>query len=386
MKTIDGRLVGLPYRKRNRFLKVLNDRFYDLPCPLNLNAWWRFGSILGLCLGIQVITGVLLAFHYTPHVDIAYDSVIHIIRNVKKGWILRSSHANGASIYFICIYIHIGRGIYYGSYLDKKVWNVGIILYFLIIGEAFFGYSLPWGQISYWGVTVITNFLTVLPKGKELLHYVWGGWTVCDSTLKRFYTLHIILPFLIFHVILLHLLFLHDNGSNNPLGVESDIMSITFHPWYTVKDLFGFVCFSWVYIYLVTLDPELLGNPVNYIPADTMKTPFHIKPEWYFIWAYTILRSVPWKGPGVASMFIAILVLFFLPYLHNGYFRRIRFYPVGQIMFWGLVATFFGLTWIGNSYVRYPYVEIGRFYRVMYFSLMFFMPTSLWFWDELIRK
>nr|AFR45255.1 cytochrome b [Mytilus californianus] len=376
---------GGPWRKTNKLVKIMNDSFYDLPCPINLNAWWSFGSMLGLCLVIQLVSGLLLSIHYTADESMAFDSVIHIMRDVKKGWMLRNIHANGSSMFFMCIYAHIGRGLYYGSYLDKTVWFFGVHLLLLTMAEAFLGYTLPWGQMSYWGATVITNMLSVIPVvGTDMLRYVWGGWTVCNATLKRFYTLHFLLPFVMIAFVALHLFFLHEKGSNNPLGIESDSMCVPFHPFYTVKDLFGYVCFMFVFMYLVCVKPEMLGNSLNYWPANPMKTPIHVQPEWYFMFAYAILRSIPHKASGVSTMFMAIVVLYFVPALHTGRSRSLSFYPVNQILFWGLIGTFITLTWIGCRPVREPYIFLGQVFTVSYFSLMLLNPVSLWMWDSII--
>nr|YP_009681499.1 cytochrome b [Gregariella coralliophaga]QDO71894.1 cytochrome b [Gregariella coralliophaga] len=375
-----------PLRKRHVLLKILNDSFYDLPCPVNLNVWWSFGSMLGLCLVIQFVSGLLLSVHYTAHEDMAFDSVIHIMRNVKKGWMLRSIHANGASMFFMCIYVHIARGIYYGSYLDVPVWNIGVLLYFMVMAEAFLGYALPWGQMSYWGATVVTNMLTVIPLfGEKLCYYMWGGWTVCNATLQRFYTLHFMLPFLMVCVAVLHLFYLHENGSNNPLGIESDTMCIPFHPFYTVKDLFGFVCFSWVFMYLVCVEPELLGNVHNYTPADSMKTPLDVQPEWYFVFAYSILRSIPHKVGGVVAMGGAIAVLLVIPVMHTGEFRSLCFYPFNQMLFWCLIGSFIGLTWAGSRPAREPFISMGLWFSCSYYVCIILNPLSMWMWDYLLK-
>lgn len=376
---------SLPFRQRHWFVKIFNNSFYDLPCPYNLNAWWSFGSILGLCIAIQLYTGFALSIHYTAHETLAFESCIHIIRNVKKGWLLRRMHSNGASIFFICLYIHIARGIYYGSFLDKAVWNIGILLYFLVMTESFLGYTLPWGQISYWGAVVITNLVTVIPcVGKSIKMYLLGGWTVGNNTLKRFYSFHFVLPFFIVIFAILHLSYLHEKGSNNPLGIDRDILLIPFHPFYIVKDLFGFTCFFWVFMYLRIWNPDLLGNKLNYFPADYYKTPRKINPEWYFMWAYAILRCIPHKTGGILCIFSAILVLFFLPYLHFGKFQSLCFYPLNQVIFWTLVTSFVRLTWIGS---RPPYDalnNIGRFYTVLYFLCIFRLHSTTILWDKFI--
>nr|AAQ63682.2 cytochrome b [Mytilus galloprovincialis] len=377
---------GVTWRSTNKLVKVMNNSFYDLPCPINLNAWWSFGSMLGLSLVIQLISGLLLSIHYTAHESMAFDSVVHIMRNVEKGWMLRNAHANGSSMFFICIYAHIGRGLYYGSYMDKTVWFFGVHLFLLTMAEAFLGYTLPWGQMSYWGATVITNMLSVIPVvGEGMLRYVWGGWTVCNSTLKRFYTLHFLLPFVMVAFVFLHLFFLHEKGSNNPLGIDSSTMCVPFHPFYSVKDLFGYVCFMFFFMYLVCVDPELLGNHLNYWPANSMKTPIHVQPEWYFMFAYAILRSIPHKAGGVYVMFLSIVVLYLIPSLHSGKYRSLCFYPFNQLVFWVLVASLISLTWIGARPVRAPYIILGQLLSAIYFFSLLPNPLSLWLWDKLVE-
>lgn len=380
-------VVAKPFRKRHWLLKVVTGRLYDLPCPINLSVWWRFGSMLGLCLVVQIVSGFILSLYYIPHSDIAFDSVIYLIRNVHKGWIIRSLHANGASIFFICIYVHICRGLYYGSYLDKGVWNVGVVLYLILIAEAFLGYVLPWGQISYWGAVVITSIITVIPYvGSIIVEWLWGGYVVNTRTLTRFYSFHFIIPFLIIVVVILHFFYLHNKGSNNPLGINRDSICIPFHPFYTVKDIFGFTCMLWGLMFLVCVKPEMLGNVHNYIPADRIKTPIHIQPEWYFLFAYTILRSIPHKAGGILAMLFSILILLVLPYVHSGKFRSLSFYPIHQLIFWSLICVFIGLTCVGIRPVREPMYTIGQYFTVMYFSLILLIPFSLFCWDWLIGK
>nr|AXP84525.1 cytochrome b [Perumytilus purpuratus] len=377
--------VSKPFRKRHWFLSVLSSSLYDLPCPVNLSIWWSFGSMLGLCLGVQIVSGFMLSFYYIPHADMAYDSVIYIIRNVHKGWMIRNIHANGASVFFMCIYVHISRGLYYGSYLDKGVWNVGVVLYLMLMAESFLGYVLPWGQMSYWGAVVITSMLTAVPYiGGSIVEYVWGGYVVNTRTLTRFYSVHFIMPFLMVVVIFLHLFYLHDKGSNNPLGISSDSMLIPFHPFYTVKDVVGFTSLLLVLMFFVCVKPEMLGNPLNYIPADSYKTPIHIEPEWYFLFAYTILRSIPHKSSGIIAMLMSILILFLLPFIHTGKFRSLSFYPVHQMFFWFNMSIFGGLTAIGMRPVLEPYYSVGQVLTFLYFFMMFFLPLSLFLWDYLI--
>lgn len=378
-------------RKHHPLLKILNGSLYDLPCPVNLNAFWRFGSILGLCLVIQFIRGLMLSIHYVPHERLAYKSIYFFIQEYRKGWILRSIHVNGATIFFACVYIHMGRGIYYGSYLDKHVWNIGVVLYFLLIAEAFLGYRLPWGQISFWGVTVITNMFTVLPGiTTESLRFLWGGWVVCGKTLQRFYSLHFIIPFIIVFVVALHLFYLHENGRNNPLGIERDYICVPFHPFYTVKDIFGFVCFGWLFIYLVCVDPELVVRKLNYEPAVYMESPkVGIEPEWYFMFAYSVVRSIPHKTRGVVLIFITIVIMFFIPYFHSGKFRRLNFYPVSQFTFWCGVGTYATITWMGFQIPKDPITNLGFYYTFLGFGIIILTPllTGVWdkiiFWDEM---
>nr|YP_009681477.1 cytochrome b [Mytilisepta keenae]QDO71857.1 cytochrome b [Mytilisepta keenae] len=377
--------VGKPFRKRHWLLKTVSASIYDLPCPINLNVWWSFGSMLGLCLVTQIVTGFMLSFYYIPHGDMAYDSVFYIMRNVHKGWMVRGIHANGASVFFMCIYVHIARGLYYGSYLDKGVWNVGVILYLMLMGESFLGYVLPWGQMSYWGAVVITSMLTAIPYvGNSIVEYVWGGYVVNTRTLTRFYSFHFIIPFLMVVMVMLHFFYLHDKGSNNPLGISSDSMLIPFHPFYTVKDIVGFVAMFMVLMYFVCVKPEALGNPLNYIIIDQYKTPIHIQPEWYFLFAYTILRSIPHKVGGILAMLGSILILFLMPLIHTGQFRSLSFYPMHQLLFWFNVSVFIGLTLIGMRIVIEPYIFVGRVLTGCYFVGMLLLPLSLFLWDFLI--
>ena len=375
-----------PIRKQHPVLKVLNNSLIDLPAPINLSVWWNFGSLLGLCLGIQIVTGLFLAIHYTAHIDLAFASVSHITRDVNYGWLLRALHANGASWFFICLYLHVGRGIYYGSYMYLHTWNVGVILLFLTIGTAFLGYVLPWGQMSFWGATVITNLLSAVPYiGTELVQWVWGGFAVDNATLTRFFTLHFILPFAILAITVIHLLFLHETGSNNPLGINRDTDKIPFHSYYTFKDLVGFVVLLFLLTLLVMFSPQLLGDPENFIPANPLVTPVHIQPEWYFLFAYAILRSIPSKLGGVVALVLSIAILFILPFTHLGKFRSTAFYPISQVLFWTLIGIFLILTWIGARPVEAPYEFIGRVFTVLYFSYYIINPLAQLAWDKILE-
>lgn len=374
-----------PIRKTHPILKIVNGALIDLPAPSNLSIWWNFGSLLGLCLGIQIVTGLFLAIHYTAHVDLAFSSVVHITRDVSYGWLLRSIHANGGSWFFICIYFHIARGIYYGSYIAQHTWNVGVILLFLTIGTAFLGYVLPWGQMSFWGATVITNLLSAVPYvGKILVEWVWGGFAVDNATLTRFFALHFLLPFAIAGLTILHLLFLHETGSNNPLGLNSDGEKVPFHSYYSFKDLVGFVIILFLLSLLVLFSPQLLTDPENFIPANPLVTPVHIQPEWYFLFAYAILRSIPNKLGGVIGLVASIAILFILPFTHTGKFRSLAFYPLNQILFWSLIGIFLILTWIGRCPVEAPYEQIGQVFTLLYFLYFIFRPLAQLMWDKIL--
>jgi len=374
-----------PIRKVHPILKVINGALVDLPAPSNLSIWWNFGSLLGLCLGIQIVTGLFLAMHYTAHVDLAFSSVIHISRDVSYGWLLRALHANGASWFFICLYLHAGRGIYYGSYVNVHTWNIGIILLFLTMGTAFLGYVLPWGQMSFWGATVITNLLSAIPYvGKILVEWVWGGFAIDNATLVRFFALHFLLPFVIAALAVLHLLFLHETGSNNPLGINRDGEKIPFHSYYTFKDLVGFLVVLFLLRILALFSPQLLTDPENFIPANPLVTPVHIQPEWYFLFAYAILRSIPNKLGGVIALVMSIAILFILPFTHLGKFRSKAFYPLNQILFWVYIGMFFILTWIGACPVEAPYEQIGQVFTVLYFLYFIIDPLVQVMWDNIL--
>nr|QBM10174.1 cytochrome b [Piranga rubriceps] len=363
--------MALNLRKNHRILKVINNALIDLPAPSNISTWWNFGSLLGLCLITQIITGLLLAMHYTADTNLAFSSVAHICRDVQFGWLIRNLHANGASFFFICIYFHIGRGIYYGSYLNKETWNIGVILLLALMATAFVGYVLPWGQMSFWGATVITNLFSAIPYiGQTLVEWAWGGFSVDNPTLTRFFALHFLLPFVIVGLTLVHLTFLHETGSNNPTGIPSDCDKIPFHPYYTIKDILGFVLTLSLLISLALFAPNLLGDPENYTPANPLVTPPHIKPEWYFLFAYAILRSIPNKLGGVLALAASILVLFLMPLLHTSKLRSMTFRPLSQILFWTLIANILILTWVGSQPVEHPFIIIGQLASFTYFAII----------------
>nr|YP_009170565.1 cytochrome b [Microspingus cabanisi]ALF06718.1 cytochrome b [Microspingus cabanisi]QYX87540.1 cytochrome b [Microspingus cabanisi]QYX87545.1 cytochrome b [Microspingus cabanisi] len=363
--------MALNLRKNHQILKIINNALIDLPAPSNISTWWNFGSLLGLCLITQIITGLLLAMHYTADTNLAFSSVAHMCRDVQFGWLIRNLHANGASFFFICIYLHIGRGIYYGSYLNKETWNIGVILLLILMATAFVGYVLPWGQMSFWGATVITNLFSAIPYiGQTLVEWLWGGFSVDNPTLTRFFALHFLLPFVIVGLTLVHLTFLHETGSNNPMGIPSDCDKIPFHPYYTIKDILGFMLMLALLVSLALFAPNLLGDPENFTPANPLVTPPHIKPEWYFLFAYAILRSIPNKLGGVLALAASILVLFLIPLLHTSKVRSMTFRPLSQILFWSLVTDVLILTWVGSQPVEHPFIIIGQLASFMYFLII----------------
>nr|WFP43303.1 cytochrome b [Chloracris brunneri] len=373
-----------PTRLTHPIFKIINNSLVDLPTPSNISTWWNFGSLLGICLMIQIMSGLFLAMHYTAHIDLAFSSVVHICRDVNYGWLMRTLHANGASFFFICLYLHVGRGIYYGSFNYIYTWMTGTIILFLTMATAFMGYVLPWGQMSFWGATVITNLLSAIPYlGIELVQWVWGGFAVDNATLTRFFTFHFVLPFIISAMVIIHLLFLHQTGSNNPLGTNSNIDKIPFHPYFSYKDLLGFIIMIMLLTLLTLLQPYMLGDPDNFTPANPLITPIHIQPEWYFLFAYAILRSIPNKLGGVIALILSIAILMIMPFYKKNNFRSMQFYPINQLLFWTMTAIVILLTWIGARPVENPYIEIGQILTIIYFFYFLISPIIYNWWDTL---
>nr|ATL76503.1 cytochrome b [Stylotermes sp. Chi-131] len=377
--------MNKPLRSKDPMMKMINNALVDLPTPSSINSWWNFGSLLGLCLIIQILTGLFLAMHYCPNTNLAFSSVAHICRDVNNGWLLRTMHANGASMFFTCMYLHIGRNMYYGSYKFTHTWSVGVTIMFLTMATAFMGYVLPWGQMSFWGATVITNLLSAMPYiGKEMVQWVWGGFAVDNATLTRFFTLHFMMPFIIAAATMIHLLFLHQTGSNNPLGLNKNTDKIPFHPYFTTKDILGFMIAMTLLTTLTLKEPYMLSDPDNFTPANPLVTPIHIQPEWYFLFAYAILRSIPNKLGGVVALVLSIAILYTMP-TNKTKFRGTQFYPMNQTSFWTMTNTVILLTWIGARPVEDPYIITGQILTILYFTYYITTPIITKQWDNLTK-
>nr|QDI94061.1 cytochrome b [Tuxedo susansolomonae] len=372
-----------PLRKTHPLMKIMNSSLIDLPSPSSISLWWNFGSLLGMCLMIQIITGIFLAMHYTANVELAFSSVMHVCRDVNNGWLLRNLHANGASMFFICLYMHVGRGMYYSSYKLIMTWMVGVVLLLLVMATAFLGYVLPWGQMSLWGATVITNLMSALPYlGNDLVKWLWGGFSVENATLTRFFTLHFLMPFIVAMMVMIHLLFLHQSGSNNPLGLNSNYDKIPFHPYFSIKDYMGMMITLSMFILLNLWEPTALGDPENFIPANPLVTPLHIQPEWYFLFAYAILRSIPNKLGGVIAMIASIMIIMILPFTNKNKFQSMSFYPVNKMSFWMLLVNLILLTWIGARPAEEPFILTGQMLTISYFLYYLINPLLIKFWDK----
>lgn len=369
-------------RKTHPLIKIINFSLIDLPAPSNISFIWNFGSLLGLCLIIQIVTGIFLAIHYCPNISLAFNRIIHISQDVFYGWILRNLHANGASLFFICIYLHISRGIYYYSFHLSEVWNIGVIILLLVMATAFIGYVLPWGQISFWGATVITNLLSAIPYiGEYTVQWIWGGFAIDNATLNRFFTIHFVLPFIIAAIVIIHLIFLHQTGSNNPLGLNSNLDKIPFHPFFSIKDLIGVTVIILALSLIILLEPNLLGDVENFIPANPLVTPIHIQPEWYFLFAYAILRSIPNKLGGVIALALSIIILFSLPISTSSSLIK-QFYPSPKLLIWITLNLVILLTWIGARPVEVPFILTGQIITVLYFIMFLLYPISILLTDK----
>jgi len=359
---------------KHPLLSLFSSHIIEYPTPINLNYMWSFGSAAGICLVIQIITGIFLAMYYTPHIDYAFFSIEFIMRNVNNGWIIRYLHANGASIFFIVVYCHILRGLYFGSYIQPRglLWMSGVLLLILMMATAFIGYVLPWGQMSFWGVTVITNFFSAIPYvGKSIVEWLWGGFSIGNPTLNRFFSFHYLFPFIIAGVSIFHLSLLHIDGSNNPLGIKSTSNKINFYPYFYVKDLFAFFVLIGLFLFLLFYYPNLLGHSDNYIQSDSMKTPPHIVPEWYFLPFYAILKSIPHKLGGILAMGGSLIILLLLPFIHFSKIRVATFKLIYKVNFWLILTTFIFLMWVGpKSTDHLYYVVIGQFLTFSYFFLI----------------
>lgn len=369
----------------NQILKTLKLTLLKLPTPTNISYWWNFGSLLGLFLGIQIIRGFFLSIHYCPNIYYAFSRIIHIIQNISNGWIIHNIHINGATFFFICIYSHIGRGIYYKSFTLTHTWLIGVTIFFISIATAFLGYVLPWGQISFWGATVITNLVSTIPYiGNILVIWIWGGFSINNATLNRFFSLHFILPFIILILVIIHLYFLHLTGSNNPLGTNSNLNKIPFHIYFSYKDLLGFIIISFLLTIIILQYPYIFSDPDNFIPANPIITPIHIQPEWYFLFAYAILRSIPNKLGGVIALIISIIILYFLPLIYSS-INTLTFYPPTQIFFYIFINNFIILTWAGAQPIESPYIYIRQFLSINYFLYFIIFTPINSFWDSILK-
>jgi len=361
-------------------LSFIDSHIVDYPTPINLNYMWSFGSTAGICLVIQIVTGIFLAMHYTPHIDLAFNSVEHIMRDVNNGWLIRYLHANGASMFFIVVYSHMFRGLYFGSYMQPRglLWCSGVIIFLLMMATAFMGYVLPWGQMSFWGATVITNLFSAIPfVGGSIVEWLWGGFSVDNATLNRFFSLHYLMPFVIAGLTIVHLSLLHKDGSNNPLGINTNIETVSFYPYFYVKDLLAFLFLIIFFSFFVFYYPNALGHSDNYILANPLVTPAHIVPEWYFLPFYAILRSIPDKLGGVVAMISAILILLLLPIINTSNIRSTKFRPIFGILYWFLAVDFVLLGWIGQKPVESPYIEMGMVLTFFYFFFFLILVPLL---------
>nr|VFU78794.1 Cytochrome b oxydase [Proasellus assaforensis] len=365
----------LSLQKQDPSLSILNDSLVDMPAPKNISAWWNMGSLLGVCLVAQIITGLLLSLHFINCANYAFASVVHTSQDVDLGWLMRYAHTNGASVFFIGLYLHIGRGLYYGSYRLLHVWSVGVTLFLAVMATAFLGYVLPWGQMSFWGATVITNLVSTLPVfGQDLVQWLWGGFAVGGATLTRFFALHFLVPMVISALVLIHIMYLHQTGSTNPAGLSVKVDKEPFHPFYSLKDVAGMVMMLAFLLLISLMAPFLMGDPENFNEANPLSTPLHIQPEWYYLFAYAILRSIPNKLGGVVALLLSVLVLYTIPFSVYKLGGSNQSYPGAQIMFWCFVGLVLMLTWIGARPVESPYMLVGQLLTIFYFSYFLINP------------
>nr|ALO76489.1 cytochrome b [Mastinocerus sp. MAS01] len=352
----------------------------NLPTPSNISLWWNFGSLLGMCLMIQLITGLFLSMYYCPNTSLAFESTINICRNINYGWMIRTSHSNGASLLFMMMYLHLSRGLYYSSYKMVMPWIMGVMIFLMTMMVAFMGYILPWGQMSFWGATVITNLISTIPYvGNTILMWLWGGFNINNATLNRMFSLHFILPFMLMMMSMIHIYFIHNTGSSNPLGTNSNMDKIPFHPYFTFKDMMSLMMTMMMFSIMLMMFPYSLSDTDNFFPANPLKTPLHIKPEWYFLFAYSILRSIPNKLGGVVSMILSIMILMIIPIMKKNNLSS-QFCPMNKMLMWSLMMIMLILTWLSTMPVEQPFTMLNQMMTFMYFSsfMLMFMTNKMW--------
>lgn len=366
-------------------IKIIKKSILNLPAPSNISYIWNFGSLLIIFLIIQIIRGLFISLHYCPNINLAFSRIIFIIQNINIGWLIHNIHINGASFFFICIYLHISRGLYYMSFKLTHTWLIGVRIFLISIATAFLGYVLPWGQISFWGATVITNLMSTIPYiGNNIVIWLWGGFSINNSTLNRFFSFHFILPFIILIIVILHVFFLHETGSSNPLGLRKDLHKIPFHFYFTIKDLILSYLILLFFLIIILQYPYILSDPDNFIPANPLITPIHIQPEWYFLFAYAILRSIPNKLGGVIALTISIIILYILPFIHNNTINSYSFYFINQLFFWLFNNIFIILTWLGRQPITDLFIFLSQSFSILYFSYFILINSISNYWDKII--
>nr|YP_010463775.1 cytochrome b [Spelaeomysis bottazzii]UUL70724.1 cytochrome b [Spelaeomysis bottazzii] len=373
-------------RKDHPLMKPINSTIMDMPVPLNISFMWNYGSILGMILMFQIMSGLFLSFHYIPDTILAFDSISKIMHSINYGWIIRYTHANGATFFFFFIYMHLFRNLYFNSYKMQFTWNSGVIILLTLMGTAFVGYILPWGQMSFWGTTVITNLLSVVPYiGETLIQWIWGDFSVNKPTLNRFYSFHFVLPFIMLALVMVHIIFLHETGSSNPLGMTINTDKIPFNQYYWWKDLLGFSIIILTLILVSCINPNLFTDPENFCKANPLVTPPHIQPEWYFLFAYAILRSIPNKLGGVIALAMSVFIYFFIPFMLTSKTKSSSFFPLNKILFWMFLFTFTLLTWAGSCPVEDPFISMGKILSLMYFVYFFLFPILMHLWNKMLN-